>query len=122
MSTTYGARWTNGRIYPARLLLFQEIFERVSGTVQTPEVMSHLVRPKRQGTNGYRHIARRDRLRRLEPGYQSARHPIWRMKVRCQEMVGAGIAHDQMHYCPEADSSMSQKAASPIVTKPFATV
>ena len=31
----------------------------------------------------------------------------------------AGIGHDQMQHCPEADSSMGQKAASPNVAKTF---
>src|SRR3989440_8692155 len=70
---------TDRRIDAARLQFFQELLGCVSGTAQTPEVTSHLVRPKRQGANGYRYYARRDRLRRLEPLDRPARRPIRRM-------------------------------------------
>src|SRR5258705_5809486 len=46
---------------------------------------------------GYRHCARPDRLRRLEPRYRPARHPIRRMNVRYLATVDGGIGHDQTH-------------------------
>jgi hypothetical protein len=67
---------------------------RVSGTAQTPEVDSQLVRPKRQGANGYRYYARRDRLRRLEQGYRPAGHPIRRMIVRFLPSKDGMVGHD----------------------------
>jgi hypothetical protein len=48
MSTTYRETGlgTDRRIDPARIQLFQEVLGCVSGTTQTPEVTSQLVRPK----------------------------------------------------------------------------
>jgi hypothetical protein len=33
------------------------------------------------------------------------------MNVGCLVMVGAGIGHDQIQHCPEADSSMGQNGS-----------
>src|SRR6266852_6772947 len=67
---------TDDRVDAARLQLLQELLGCVSRMAQTREVTRRFVLPQRLRAPGHRHYARRDRLRRLEPLYRPARHPI----------------------------------------------
>jgi len=77
MSTTYGVTGLGQTAASTRRVSsFFKILGCVSGKAQTPEATSRLVWPEWQGAHGYRYHARRDRLRRLEPRYRPAGHPI----------------------------------------------
>src|SRR6266436_10290362 len=73
---------TDRRIDAARLQFFQEILGCVSRAARTREVAGGFVRPERLGAQGYRHCARPDRVRRLEPLYRPARHLIGQFNER----------------------------------------
>ena len=79
MSTMHSTTWLEQTTVSTAecLQLLQEILGCVSEMApRTPAIARATFRLKRQGADGYRHYARRDRLRRLATRHRPARHSI----------------------------------------------